>query len=368
MMKTRFGFPLGTILLLLATSCTGGGRTQDHTDSATNRKAQTQIANPVDTITLRRGEFRSQLISNGKLRAQQKSDLRFGGSAGGSVTWLAGGNGTPIAGGATIARIDDREARIRMEQARQAMQKADIDLQDALLGFGHDIADTADIPDETMRIARLRSGYDAATTGLASARLALENCTLRAPFGGKIANLTTKVHENPKGDFFCSIIDDRTFDVEFNLLESELSQVRPGQEVAVATFVEPNRRYTGRIANINPTVDDKGQITVTARIPNPGRLIDGMNVKVYVESSVPDKLVVPKSAVLVRDDREVLFRYDRTTGRAMWTYVLIEMSNSDSHAVVANTDRGAELEPGDAIIVSGNLNLADGSAVQVKPN
>lgn len=353
---------------LLLASCSGRGGTggTDGADTSVNKKAQVQLSNPVDTIMLRRGVFRSQFISNGKLRAQQKSDLRFGGA--GAVTWLAGGNGAAVSAGAVIARIDEREVQIRLEQARQAMQKADIDLQDALLGFGYDIADSARVPRETLRIARLRSGYDGALMGLQSARLAAENCVLTAPFGGKIANLKTKLYESPKGDFFCSVINDRTFDVEFNILESELANVRMGQEVRVATFVEPTKRYAGRMTNINPAVDDKGQIVVTANIPNPGGLMDGMNVKVYIESSVVGRLVVPKSAVLVRDDREVLFRYDAATGKAMWTYVLIEMSNSDSHAVVANTDRGAELNVDDAIIVSGNLNLADGSDVEIKRN
>lgn len=363
-MKSAFRtLGLSTVALLLA-SCSGGTDDTVSDRASVNKKEQVRIANTVDTIRLRRSAFRSQFISNGKLRAQQKSDLRF--PASGSVVWLSGDNGTPVSGGAVIARIDDREAKIRLEQARQAMRKAEMDLQDALLGFGYSTADTAQVPVETMRIARLRAGYDGAVTGLEAARLAMENCVLTAPFGGKIANLKTKLHENPKGDYFCSVINDRSFDVEFNILESELAHVRVGQEVSVATFVEPAKRHAGRVTHINPTVDDKGQIVVTARIPNPGGLIDGMNVKVYVESTVPDKLVVPKSAVLVRDDREVLFRYDPQTGKAQWTYVLIEMSNSDSHAVIANTDRGAELNPGDAVIVSGNLNLADGSEVEIK--
>ena len=41
-------------------------------------------------------------------------------------------------------------------------------------------------------------------------------------------------------------------------------------------------------------------------------------------------------------------------------------SNSDSHAVTANADRGAILEAGDTVIISGNLNLADGSEVTLK--
>ena len=42
------------------------------------------------------------------------------------------------------------------------------------------------------------------------------------------------------------------------------------------------------------------------------------------------------------------------------------MSNGDSHAVTANTDRDADLSAGDTVIVSGNLNLADGSEVVLR--
>lgn len=37
--------------------------------------------------------------------------------------------------------------------------------------------------------------------------------------------------------------------------------------------------------------------------------------------------------------------------------------NSREYAVEANLERGATLDPGDLVIVSGNLNLADGSEV-----
>ena len=40
--------------------------------------------------------------------------------------------------------------------------------------------------------------------------------------------------------------------------------------------------------------------------------------------------------------------------------------NSEAYAVTANTDRGATLSEGDQVIVSGNLNLADGSRVVLK--
>ena len=61
----------------------------------------------------------------------------------------------------------------------------------------------------------------------------------------------------------------------------------------------------------------------------------------------------------------VLVRYGEG-GKAEWVYVHTVRANSESYAVTANTDRGATLEEGDRVIVSGNLNLADGSKVVLK--
>lgn len=347
------------ILLICLTACGSEPSTQD----SAGKREHAQIVNKVDTITLQRSDFRSELISNGRLRASQKSDLRFGGS--GVVTTLNATNGQQVGQGATIATLNTEQEQLRLDQANQTMNKAQLDLQDALLGFGYSAQDTTAIPRETLRIAKLRSGYDAAVSGLRAAQLEMDGRYIKAPFGGKIANLKTKLHENPKGDFFCSLINDGSFDVEFTIIESEVGRVKEGQQVSVAIFNDPTKRYSGRVTTINPMVDDKGQVQVTATIPNIGSsLLDGMNVKIYMENMIPSKLVVPKSAVLIRDNREVLFTYG-SDGKAHWVYVIIEASSSTSHAVRANKDRGAELEAGQSVIVSGNLNLADGSDVEI---
>ena len=149
------------------------------------------------------------------------------------------------------------------------------------------------------------------------------------------------------------------------MLETELSSLKNGQRVLVSTFTEPEKNYAGQVTEINPTVNDKGQVMVRAQLPNPGHLIDGMNVKVHIENIIPGKFVVPKSAVLIRDNQEVLFRVDKEN-KAMWTYVHVLMANSNSYVVVPNADKGAELNEGNIVIISGNLNLAHGSGVMVK--
>ena len=70
----------------------------------------------------------------------------------------------------------------------------------------------------------------------------------------------------------------------------------------------------------------------------------------------------------MRDGYDVLFVYNPNTGKAEWRYVDILQSNSTSHVVAANKAKNARLEEGEAVIVSGNLNLAEGSDVEISEN
>ena len=214
-------------------------------------------------------------------------------------------------------------------------------------------------------MAKMRSGYTSAKNSLERAKLDYEGAVLKAPYSGKVADLKLKAYDRTTSEPFCSVIDDSSLDVDFSVMESEYAFLEKGLQVRVIPFADPSKSVTGKVSEINPTVDKNGQIAVRATVRNDGSLIDGMNVKVIVERMMPGQLVVPRSAVVVRDNLDVLFTYT-DDGVAHWTYVNIIRSNGDSHVVTANADRGARLNEGDKVIVKGNLNLADGSKVQIK--
>lgn len=238
-----------------------------------------------------------------------------------------------------------------------------MDLADALIGFGYDMADTASMDKTKLAIAKTRSGYNNSLLNLENARISLDNTVLRAPFAGKVANVKEFEYERIS-NAFCTVIDDSRMSVSFNVIEGEMGLVKAGQRVRISSFFNPEMSVIGVITNINPMVNDKGQVLVKAEFDNRSGFVDGMNVKVMAEHTVPAQLVVPKSAVVMRDNLEVLFRYK--DGEAVWTYVHTLMSNSESYVVTANTERGADLSAGDVIITSGNLNLAHGSKVEIE--
>ena len=318
--------------------------------------------NEVEVIRLEETDFQWQLLANGKLSASKRSRLPF--RTAGVITEINVRNGQRVSEGEVLGRQDSREQALALESARISFAKAELDLYDNIAGLGYPARDTSGVPAGILAVARTRSGYNAAANALRQAEYVFGNTILKAPFTGVVADVAYRQYDMTGSDPFCTLVDDSAFDVDFMVLESEYPNVSAGMDVTVTPFVDGNRSMTGRIISVNPAVDKNGQVLVRARVSNDGSLVDGMNVRVKVESPVPGRLVVPKSAVVIRDRQHVLFRYKG--GKALWTYVNVLMSNSGSYAVEANTERGATLSAGDTVIVSGNLNIADGSDVILK--
>lgn len=350
-----------TLSLLLLASCDSGEQKKDDT---TARMQAEQTENYVDTMTLRLTDFNREVVCNGHLRASVKSTLAP--KHNDIVTSIHVREGQWVEKGALLAVTDETNYLREVERAEREVERTRVDLADKLLQLGYDVDGDlnprGDIPTDILRRAEVTSGHYAARFALQTARRNLDDCRLTAPATGRIADLEARLHQ--RADKFCNIIDDTSFDVEFSVLEAELPTVGTGHRVRVTPFADDSLTVTGSIVSVNPTVSDKGTVKVTARVPGHSGLMDGMNVRVVVERSVPRMFVAPKDAVVERDGYNVVFLYDN--GHARWTYVDIAASNITSHAITGCARKETTLHEGDIVITSGNLNLADDTKVSIK--
>ena len=353
-----YGRLLLGVVVLGTLAC--GGEKKKETGEVGKSEKQRQLV-MVDTLVLKKRVFQKQIVCNGKLRAVCKSDLGFAGS--GVITEINGINGGYVKKGAVLAALDNKEALVELEKSRRAMERANIDLQDKLIGQGYSV-DTTAVPPLILRNMKISSGYDNAVDQLEAAKRRLEGCYLVAPFSGRIANLDAKVHDR-FANKLCTLIDDSYFDVEFSILEAEIEEVAQNQRVKIIPFINDKKTFYGDVTEINPLIDDHGQVKIRARVRNSDRyLIEGMNVKIVLEREVKDSFVVPKDAVVLRDGFQVIFCY--RDGKAVWTYVDVVMSNIDSHVITGSEKKQTSLSENDVVIISNNLNLADGT--DVTPN
>ena len=100
----------------------------------------------------------------------------------------------------------------------------------------------ASVPEEVLRLARVRSGLDGIETSIALNKKEIEQSTLTAPFDGVVADLKVKRFGiAPTSEPACRIINDGGMQVEFTVLESELPLLHIGDGVEVSPDIRQER-------------------------------------------------------------------------------------------------------------------------------
>ena len=286
----------------------------------------------VTVIPLKTVDFEHELVSNGKISARTVAEVKFQTSEIIADVFVA--NGDRVTKGQRIAALETYALNNKLEQAKDALERSKLEMHDVLIGQGYKL-------DNSM------ADYD------------LKQATLVAPVNGIVANLFAKPKTLSKpSEVFCNIIDTQSLEVVFTVLENELGFVRKGDNVKVVPYSMPDIEIKGRVSEINPWVNENGMVQIKATVSYHPQLVEGMNVRVSAFRSVGKQWVVPKTAVVLRTGKQVVFTV--VDGKAVWNYVQTGLENATEYTVTGET-----LKEGDPVIVTGNINLAHESPVKV---
>ena len=355
-LHTHFALPALLILSALLASCNGKTDDKGSNESITTEAPDLMVQ--VDTIIIHPATFAANVISNGRVAAARHADLFF--RSADPVSEVLVRNGQRVRKGQPLARLDLFRLNAEKVKNEAALQQARLEMQDVLIGQGFDPSRISEVPDDVLRLAHVRSGLLQAETLLNSTLKDIEQATISAPFDGVVANVKTSPFSMAStSEPFCRIIDNSSMTVEFPVLESEGASMKTGEPVKASSFSSGDE-FTGHIVEINPLVDENGHIAVKARLDKAASLLDGMNMRVSINRPAGERLMVPKSAVVLRSGRQVVFTFK--DGKALWNYVTTGLENLDSYEI---TDG---LNPGDAVIVSGCENLAHEAPVKIIHN
>ena len=140
--------------------------------------------------------------------------------------------------------------------------------------------------------------------------------------------------------------------VQSQIYEQDLAYIKLGQAAEVGLSYLPDRKFSGRVTYIYPTVDEK---TRTARVRmefhNPGLFLKpGMFAKVKIESQLESSaLLVPDSAVLRSGEKNTVF-VAREGGKFNPRTVTLGPRSKDGYYKV---DSG--LKEGEKVVMSGQF-------------
>lgn len=190
----------------------------------------------------------------------------------------------------------------------------------------------------------------------------LNKMKLTAPFDGMVG----KSLVNP-GDYvnvgqpIVSITDTRHLRIEYSVPEKFLPMLKIGQEVKVTASAYPDKKFTGKLSFISPTVNpDNRSIALYAEIENTQNLLtSGMFVDAsQLLGSTDHALMVPaRSLIPVLDGAQVFKVVD---GKAVTVNVTLGQRTPD------NVEITEGLSKGDMVITDGQMKVKNGSPVSVQ--
>jgi membrane fusion protein, multidrug efflux system len=333
---------------------------------AAGQQFSTEAAQAVAGATVVRDTLWITVTASGQAAAYRQATVAA--RVPGTITRLDVRENSPVRSDQALVMIDTTEYGLALQRASAELQNAEVSFREYIL-FDEELTDSLQ-RQERERFARSRSGLTQAEVGYREAELNMARTRVAAPFPGRVANLKVVAGEYvTQGQELLTVVDIDPIKVEVAVLEAELRHLREGHR-AVARFAAlPGESFEGRIESINPVVETEGRSArVTIHLPNPdGRIMPGMYARVSLDAEhYPDRILVPRTAVLERDRRTMLFVLEggETEGIAAWRYVTTGRESDHLVEIVPHDDTFM-VEPGETVLVDGHHYLSHGSSIRL---
>jgi len=298
-----------------------------------------------------------------------------------------------------VARLDDRTQQAQLElanaqivAARAALAEIDAQLRSARLERNRlrDLADrqltsassldTAEANYDALA-ARLETGREnvkVSERNSALAQDAVDNMTIRAPFGGMVVSKNAQPGEmispvSAGGGFtrtgICTIVDMESLEIEVDVNEAYIQRVLPGQRVSATLDAYPSWQIPAEVIAIVPTAD-RQKATVRVRIgflERDERVLRDMGAKVaFLGSEAPVELqqelqgvMIAQEALMSDDDGDFVWRV--RNGLVEKRGVTLGGSRDRDRVLITNG-----LASGDTVVRSSESALSAGQKIKTE--
>jgi len=327
-------------------------------------------AQPVSGVSVVRDTLWIPVVASGQAEANRRSAVAT--RTGGVVERVYVQENDLVEQGDLLIQLDTSEVAMNLAEARSNLLTAQVEFDERMLVTGGDRLLDEEAWAERERIVRATSGLNQAEVNLERARLEMEWTRVRAPFSGRVADLeTVEGAYVASGAEVLTLVELDPIRIEVNALESQVAYLQPGHRASVRLAAFPGEEFTARVQSVNPIVDTETRSArVTLVMSNPRhRIRPGMYARVSVDAQAyPDRILVPREAVVERDRREVVFMASRLddegNAHAEWRYVTTGFRN-DTHVEILPHEDTSLLEPGEIVLVEGHHYLAHDTRVRL---
>ena len=345
-----------------------------------------EIIRPVRTIKLQGGNENFQRKYFGTVQGGKRADLSF--RVSGTLKNISVEKGASVKKGQLLATLDPRDFNTQISQAQSSLSQAQAQYKNAQADFNRyenlykqKVIAKAQYDTYKTQVYVTRSSVNAANANLKSARDALRDTELRAPFDGVIADRTVENFQDiaAKQTIF-SLQDLTTLEIVFNVPDNDVLTAPIPQVHSVNDLREhsdlfkmtarfeaiPDKTFQLTLKEVATQATAANTYPVTAIMPSQEdvRLLPGMAVNVEVDFTggsghSEHKYFVPTTAILNEGVRNYVWRYEN--GNVSKVLVTVGTIRNDATVEIS----GSMLNGGDIIVTAGVNFLREGQHVRL---
>jgi membrane fusion protein (multidrug efflux system) len=294
-------------------------------------------------------------IVNGVFAPNQ--ELNFMAESAGRVSKIFVKEGDHVSRGQVIARIDAEIINTDRETAEANLQNA--------------IRDEARYSSSFATGGVTQQQLDQAKLAVKNARLRLQSATkkvsdanLKSPINGIVNKKYVEVGAfvTAQGTQMFELVDVSSLKLKVNVNESQVASIRTGDQIDIKSSVFPNEKFSGKVTFIAAKADATLNFPIEIQVANNTKnsLRAGMyGTAVFNFPKQAPSILIPRTSFVGSVSSNQVFVLDKSTNTAKVRKVVTSRILGDDVEIVDG------LKEGETVITSGQINLADGTAVSV---
>lgn len=342
---------IGIIIAIVALGILQLVNNKKRLDNELQAMQQYSMVVPVEVITPERQNISQRITENGLLTSG--SEVTILSETSGKVLSVNGNIGDKVHSGQILVTVEKELAESQFQLAKTNLEHTEKDLARYT-----NLADGEAVTQQQLEAVKLK--YRDAQAQFTVSKKQLVNTTIRSPVSGTIASRSVE-----KGSFLLpsvpvfTIVEQERMVFSVNMAEEGILALGTERKAEVFIDAFPEKTFTGNIRGISTVPDLSGRYKVEMELNNPGSILRaGMNGKaVFTNDTGNDGLVIPRKCIVgsVRDGKVFIVRGDTVISKQVKGRTLNEAEVLITEGVT-KTDR---------IVLSGQINLEDGSKIRV---
>ena len=326
---------------------------------------------PVRHITVADAALTRSHVFSGSSRSSQESKLSF--KVAGTVMEIPVREGDRIKPGDVIARLDDTQYRLRVEQSRASLVQAAANARSAEAAYQRtrqlwvdNNTSQNDLDTARGNAEVTRAQESAARKALDLAELELSYTRLQSDGDCAVAEISVQVNENVNsGSPVAKVNCGDELEVEVNVPENLIAGIVPDIAVSIAFDAVAGQRFQGRVKEVGGVVQGGASVfpvVVKVLEPDP-QLRSGLAAEVtfaFADGNGGNTYLIPLSAIVKSADGTFVFVAEPQQGkRALVRRKPVQLGELTGDGVQILQG----LERGNRVITAGVTVIRDGQSV-----